>query len=206
MARIAFVVAALLALQGCSMDPVTMVVTIASPEVKSKPWCHFDAHHGCPFDELGHTPWPGTYMRLTECPVGSAQLVCPPLRDTFSPAESDPDRATIYFFRESYAFAAVSPYVFANDLRLSDLAPGGYFVYYALPGLLQLSTKTETYPTKPLTIDVKAGEVHYVYGYYHHNENLPPGWRDWFQLEELGKERGAQVIKSCRLIPADRGE
>jgi hypothetical protein len=184
------------------MDPVTMVVTGGPP--KSKPWCNFDLHNGCPFEELGHTPAAESYKRLSECPPGSGQLVCPPLGPLFSPAPADSTRATVYIFRESYRFATISPYVFANGVRLSDLASDGYFVYYAAPGWLELSTQVE--PNKPVMVDAKAAEAYYVIGYYHHNGNLAPEKRDWFQLELLEKERGAQFIKQCRLIPSDRGE
>jgi len=196
-------VSVLLVLQGCSMDPVTMVVTDI-PGPKAKPWCYFDAHQGCPFDKPDHALAPGTYKRLAECPAGSAQKVCPPLGPLFSPAPVDPDRATVYIFRESYGFATISPYVFANGERLSDLAPGGYIVYYATPGLLELSTHVE--PSKPVTLEAKAGETYYVIGYYHHNENLTPEKRDWFQLEAHGKGRVAPIIKTCRIVPSNRDD
>lgn len=108
-------------------------------------------------------------------------------------------------YRLSYRFAAISPYVYANGERLSDLASGGYFVYHAPPGPLELSTQVD--PNRPpVTLDAKAGETYYVMGYFHQNNTLPPEQRYWFQLEPDDNENGANRIKTCRLVPENRGQ
>ena len=112
-------------------------------------------------------------------------------------SDLDPDAAIIYVLRPRYAHALVSPYVYANGHLLSDLPPEGYFVYRSPPGQVVLTTQTDA-RSKPLTLDVKAGESYYVLGGYQRNANLTPP--EWFQLTGGSHEHAEQLLKNCRLV------
>src|SRR5262245_5516916 len=122
--------AALAALPAC--NPLGVVTVFPGP--KEKPWCYGDMANGCPTDMPEPLPPAGTYKLLTRCPKGSRDYACPALGPAYAPEPPGPDEALVYIYRFGYSYALVSPYVFANGQRLSDLPPEGYFVYRAAPG------------------------------------------------------------------------
>src|SRR5262249_54206805 len=158
-----------------------------------------DLGDGCPTDPPASPPAPGTYKTLTRCPKGSRDYACPALGTAYTPQTPNPGEAIIYVFRARYAHALVSPYVYADGQRLSDLPPEGYLAYQVAPGRVVLTTQTDQ-RSKPLTLDVKAGESYYVIGGYSRNANLTPP--EWFQLTAMENSRAEQFIKDCRLVPA----
>lgn len=169
------------------------------PVSKEKPWCYGDLGDGCPTDPPANPPAPGTFKTLTRCPEGSRDYACPALGAAYAPEPADADEAIIYIFRPRFAHALISPYVFVDGQRLSDLPPEGYFVYRTRPAHVVLTTTTDT-RSKPLALDVQAGESYYVGGGYRRNANLTPS--EWFQLVTIDASRAAQAIKNCRLVPA----
>jgi hypothetical protein len=184
---------ALAMLGACS--PAVLIPPIS----KEKPWCYGDLGDGCPTDPPPSPPVPGSYKTLTRCPKGSRDYACPALGAAYAPEPPSPGEAIVYIYRPRYAHALVSPYVYANGQRLSDLPPEGYFVYRSPPGQVVLTTQTDA-RSKPLTLDVRAGESYYVSGRYEANANLTPP--EWFQLMAGAPGYDEQFLKKCRLVPA----
>ena len=194
MLRALLLVPALAMLAACS--PAILIPPIS----KEKPWCYGDPGDGCPTDPPESPPAPGTYKALTRCPKGSRDYACPALGPAYTPAAPGPGEAIVYIYRPRYAYALVSPYVYANGERLSDLPPEGYFVYRSPPGEVVLTTKTDA-SSKPLTLAVRAGESYYVRGGYQRNANLTPP--EWFQLSAGSQADDEQFLKNCRLVPVE---
>ena len=121
---------------------------------------------------------------------------CATLGPAYAPEASVPsDRATIYIYRESGVIGGgVSYMVNVNDLPLAALPSGGYFVYHAAPGELELSAKTEAKTS--ITLDAKAGEVYYVKG------TIGIGvFVGHPHLVLVSKEVGAKDIATCKQVP-----
>ena len=76
------------------------------------------------------------------------------------------DKGIVYVYRPNSILGAAVHYdVHAgttNDEVLCDLIRGGYCLYYAIPGEVELWGKTESKST--ITVDVKAGQEHFVKG------------------------------------------
>lgn len=73
------------------------------------------------------------------------------------------DKGLVYVYRSNSLMGSAVRYdVHANNDVICTLVRGGYCLYYALPGELELWGQTESKGT--ITIDVKAGQEHYVKG------------------------------------------
>jgi hypothetical protein len=127
--------------------------------------------------------------------IGLLLSGCVTLGPKFTPATAvRPDRATVYVYRPGSMGAALHPTVSANGVPLADLAPTGYFVYYAAPGELELTAQTEAKTS--VTLDVKAGETYYVKG------SIGIGFFVGHpHLVIVSKDVGEKEITECKLVP-----
>lgn len=94
------------------------------------------------------------FLPLLGCATGPA----------FTKIEEIPDdTGLVYIYRPGSAFGAgVSYDVKANGIPIMHLTPGGYYPYFAKPGEIEFSAKTES--TSSLTLDVKTGQTYYIKG------------------------------------------
>jgi hypothetical protein len=128
--------------------------------------------------------------------VGFAVSGCATLGPAYTPdAVAPTDRATVYLYRSpGFVGAALSPTVNANGVALDDLPAGGYFVYHAAPGELELSARTEA--STSVTLDAKAGQIYYVKG------SIGVGvFVGHPHLVLVSNEVGAHEITACKLVP-----
>jgi len=74
------------------------------------------------------------------------------------------DKGLVYVYRPNSIMGGAIHYDVhaANDEVVCDLIRNGYCFYYAKPGELELWGKTESKST--ITVDVKAGQEHFVKG------------------------------------------
>jgi len=105
------------------------------------------------------------------------------------------DRAAVYVYRSpGLVGGALSPNVAANGVPLADLPSGGYFVYHAAPGEVELSARTEAKTS--VTLDAKAGQVYYVKG------SIGVGvFVGHPHLVIVTNDIGEREIKECKLVP-----
>jgi hypothetical protein len=97
------------------------------------------------------------FLPLLSCATGPG---LPP----FTKIEKIPDdTGLVYIYRPGSAFgAAVSYNVKANGIPIATLTPGVYYPYFAKPGEIEFSAKTES--TSSITLDVKPGQTYYIKG------------------------------------------
>jgi hypothetical protein len=107
-----------------------------------------------------------------------------------------PDKATVYVYRSSgFVGGMLSPNVSANGVPLADLPAGGYFVYHAAPGTVELTAHTEAKTS--VTVEAKAGESYYI------KESIGMGvFAGHPHLELVSADVGAKEIKDCKLVSA----
>jgi hypothetical protein len=73
------------------------------------------------------------------------------------------DMGLVYIYRPGKAMGSgVSYQVKANGIPIFRLRAGGYYAYFAKPGEIEFSAKTES--TSSITLDVKAGQTYYLKG------------------------------------------
>ena len=120
---------------------------------------------------------------------------CTTLGAKYTPDANIPaNRAAVYVYRPGMIGAALSPDVVANGVTLASLPAHGYFVYYATPGELTLTQRTEA--STSVTLDVKAGETYYVQG------SIRLGFFVGHpHLAIVSKDVGESEIKECKLVP-----
>lgn len=121
---------------------------------------------------------------------------CATLGPVYKPESGSPaGTATVYVYRDFNVFGGGMTYmVWGNGVPIASLPAGGYFVYHAAPGKVQLSAKSEA--TTSATLEAKAGEVYYVKG------TLGLGilvGRPHLVL--VPKEIGEKEIAGCKLVP-----
>jgi len=121
---------------------------------------------------------------------------CATLGPAYKPESgSAADKATIYVYRDFNVFGGGATYmVSGNGVPIASLPAGGYFVYHAPPGEVQLSAKSEA--TTSVTVEAKAGEVYYVKGTI--GVGILVGRP---HLLMVTNEVGAKEIASCKLVP-----
>ncbi len=121
---------------------------------------------------------------------------CATLGPAYKPeSQSQADKATIYVYREASLFGGGMTYmVSANGVPIASLPAGGYFVYHAPPGKVQLSAKSEA--ATSVTVEANAGEVYYVKGTV--GLGILVGRP---HLKLVSKEVGEKEIASCKLVP-----
>ena len=122
---------------------------------------------------------------------------CATLGPQYTPdTEAPKDKAIVYVYRESSVFGGGLVYqVHAKGVPVSPLPSGGYFVYYATPGEVEFSAKTEARTS--VTIDAKMGEVYYVKGTVSFGVFVGHP-----HLTLVSQDVGAKEIAGCRLVPA----
>jgi len=105
------------------------------------------------------------------------------------------DRALVYVYREAgFVGGGVSYMVRANDVEVSTLPAGGYFVYHAVPGEIEFSAKTEARTS--VTIDAEAGKTYYIKG------TIGVGvFVGHPHLAVVPNDVGAREIVECKLVP-----
>lgn len=121
---------------------------------------------------------------------------CATLGPAYRPeSASTVDKATVYVYRDSSIFGGGMTYmVWGNGVPIGSLPAGGYFVYHAPPGALQLSAKSEA--TTAVTLEAKAGAVYYVKGTV--GLGILIGRP---HLALVSKEVGEREIAGCKLVP-----
>ena len=94
------------------------------------------------------------FLFLLGCATGPA----------FTKIETMPeDAGLVYIYRPGSPIgAAVSYDVKANGIPIVYLTPGGYYPYFAKPGEIEFSAKTES--TSSITLDVKPRQTYYIKG------------------------------------------
>jgi len=82
----------------------------------------------------------------------------------FTKIQAIPDSmGLVYIYRPGKLIGgAVSYQVNANGTSITRLGSGGYFPYFAKPGEIEFSAKTES--TSSITLDVKSGQTYYIKG------------------------------------------
>lgn len=105
------------------------------------------------------------------------------------------DRALVYVYREAgFVGGGLSYMVRANDVEISTLPAGGYFVYHAVPGEIEFSAKTEARTS--VTIDAEAGRTYYIKG------TVGVGvFVGHPHLTVVPNDVGAKEIVECKLVP-----
>lgn len=128
--------------------------------------------------------------------VSFAVSGCATLGPAYTPDTAvQKDKATVYVYRSpGFVGGALSPTVNANGVALEDLPAGGYFVYHAAPGEVELSAKTEAKTS--VTLDAKAGQVYYVKG------SIGVGvFVGHPHLVLVTNDVGEREITACKLVP-----
>jgi hypothetical protein len=101
-------------------------------------------------------------------------------------------KGVVYVYRPSgFVGAAVSYDIWRGNEKLGYLVQGGYFTYLANPGELELTAKTEARAS--LTLDVRAGQEHYVKGSVGVGAFIGRP-----KLEVVDAETGSREIQDCK--------
>ena len=117
-------------------------------------------------------------------------------RPLYAPEAAVPaDRAVVYVYRDAGVIGGAVAYtVSANGTPIAKLPPGGYFPYYAKPGEIEFTARTEA--TTSVTIDARAGQTYYIKGSI--GIGLLVGHP---HLVVVANEVGAAEIAACTLVP-----
>lgn len=121
---------------------------------------------------------------------------CATLGPAYKPESGSPvGKATVYVYRDFNVFGGGMTYmVWGNGVPIASLPAGGYFVYHAPPGKVQLSAKSEA--STSVTVEAKSGEVYYVKG------TIGLGiFVGRPRLVLVPKEVGEKEIAGCKLVP-----
>lgn len=110
------------------------------------------------------------------------------------------DKGLVYVYRpDSIIGSAIRYSVYADKDVVCKLIRGGYCLYYAKPGEVEFWGQTESKGS--LTVDVKAGQKHYVKG------SLTMGFAVGRPNLSLVEEQEAMKdIVDCKLLPAPTDE
>ena len=84
------------------------------------------------------------------------------LGDAYKPVSEIPtDQGLVYIYRSpKFVGSAIAYDVHVGERKVSEMRPGGYFVYYADFGEVEFWAETES--RAAVTIDVTPASVHYV--------------------------------------------
>ncbi|HJS91805.1 MAG TPA: DUF2846 domain-containing protein [Steroidobacteraceae bacterium] len=141
--------------------------------------------------------WSGRSITAITLIVNLALLSgCATLGPAYKPESGSPaGKATIYVYRDFNVFGGGMTYmVWGNGVPIASLPAGGYFVYHAPPGKVQLSAKSEA--STSVAVEVKAGEVYYVKGTI--GLGILVGRP---HLALVSREVGEKEIAGCKLVP-----
>ncbi len=110
------------------------------------------------------------------------------------------EKGLVYIYRpDSIMGAAIHYDVYAGDVKLCDLVRGGYCTYLAKPGELEIWGKTEAKGS--VTVDVKAGQEHYVKG------GLSVGvFVGHPNLTIVDQIVGSKEIEECKLLTVNQSK
>lgn len=117
----------------------------------------------------------------------------------FEPEQSPPaERGVIYVYRDfNLIGGGVAYMVEANGVPVTRLPSHGYFVYFAQPGEVELSAKTEAKTS--ITLDVEAGGTYFVKG------TIGVGvFVGHPHLVVVPNDVGEAEIADCKLVPGGR--
>lgn len=125
----------------------------------------------------------------------------PTLGPAFQKTDKIPEGVgLVYIYRPGKGIGGgVSPDIRANGVVITTLYNGGYYPYFAKPGEIEFSAKTES--TSSVTLDIKAGQVYYIKG------SIGIGFfvgRPHLTVEP--SEVGEKKIAACKLIPEKKEE
>lgn len=103
------------------------------------------------------------------------------------------NEAVVYFYRpKEWVAGALSPTITDNGLIISKLSNGGYYRWQTTPGKHRLFTDT-MYIDKPLTIEIKQGETHFV------RLDFKSGvFTGTWMLNRVFPDQGIEEIKKCK--------
>ena len=120
----------------------------------------------------------------------------PSLGPAFSRIETVPEKeGLVYIYRPAKFFGGGVYYdIRANGNVINTFYQGGYYPYYANPGEIEFSAKTEA--SSSVTIDVKPGQVYYLRG------TVGIGFFVGHpHLDVVSPEIGEKEIQDCKLLP-----
>lgn len=118
---------------------------------------------------------------------------------TFEPEQSPPpDRGVVYVYRDFNLIGSGASYmVEANGVPVARLPSHGYFVYFAKPGEVEFSARTEAKTS--VTIDVEAGKSYFIKG------TIGVGvFVGHPHLVAVPNDIGEAEIADCKLVPEGR--
>ena len=129
--------------------------------------------------------------------VGCAPTLGPVFQTT---AKAPGGAAVVYIYRPShFGGSGVSYDVRANGVVVVTLYNGGYYPYFAQPGEVELSAKTEA--SSSVTLDIKAGQTYYVRG------TVGVGFFVGHpRLEIVPAEVGEKEIVETKLLPEPKSQ
>lgn len=142
----------------------------------------------------------GLWTMLALMLVGSSVISScgPTLGPAFQKANNVPKNVgVVHIYRPPSVIGGGVYYdVKANQTIVTTLYNGGYFTYFATPGEIEFSAKTES--TSSVTVDVKPGQIYYVKG------TVGIGFvvgRPHLSL--VSPEIAEKEIAECKLIPQE---
>lgn len=116
----------------------------------------------------------------------------------FQMVEPVDDMGLVYIYRPKKFFQGGLNYtVNANGFKIDTLFNGGYFTYFAKPGRIQFSVRTEI--TNYLSLDVIPGQTYYIKGFTRPGSLIPRP-----QLQLVSPEVGKEEIVLCRQKGKDK--
>lgn len=121
---------------------------------------------------------------------------CATLGPVYKPESGSlPGQATLYVYRDFNVFGGGMTYlVRGNGVPIASLPAGGYFVYHAPPGKVQLSAQSEA--ATSVTVEARSGGVYFVKG--------TVGFGIFVgrpHLVLVPREVGEKEIAGCKLVP-----
>jgi hypothetical protein len=103
----------------------------------------------------------------------------------------DPGKGRIYLIRPKLAGIGISPDISDDGESIGSTSPRGFLCWERKPGDTTVSAKTDN--TSEVTVNVKAGEVSYIFQTIHF------GWINTDnRLDIVSEQEGRDALKKCK--------
>ena len=103
----------------------------------------------------------------------------------------DPGKGRIYVIRPKLAGMGISPEITDDGESIGSTCPRGFLCWERKPGVTTIAGKTDN--TSEVTVDVKAGEVSYIF------QTIDFGWTSTDnRLDIVSEQEGRAAIKKCK--------